>query len=122
MKLIEETDTGFVPAGFVPDLASYDIIALNTSGGKDSQATIDYVLELALEASVPRERLIMVHADLHDMDWPRPCRPFAATPGSTACASKWSTAKRMESTRTSYRWSERAANGPAQPPATAPQR
>lgn len=52
-----------------PDLSSYDVILLNTSGGKDSSAMLDYVVELA-EAAGVRDRITAVHADLGRMEWP----------------------------------------------------
>ena len=51
-----------------PDLASYDYILVNTSGGKDSQAMMDEVYRLAAEAGVT-DRLIAVHADLGRVEW-----------------------------------------------------
>jgi 3'-phosphoadenosine 5'-phosphosulfate sulfotransferase (PAPS reductase)/FAD synthetase len=51
-----------------PDLTAYDVILLNTSGGKDSQAMIDYVVELAQAAGVT-DRLVAVHADLGRVEW-----------------------------------------------------
>lgn len=51
-----------------PDLASFDVLLVNTSGGKDSQAMLDYVVELATAAGV-RHRLVAVHADLGRMEW-----------------------------------------------------
>ena len=71
MKLFDETDRGFVPQGFTPDLHGYDLILLNTSGGKDSQACMDYVVSLTDEAGIPRERLVALHADLKEMEWPK---------------------------------------------------
>jgi len=53
----------------VPRLADYDLILLNTSGGKDSQAMIDRVARLASEAGLS-ERLVAVHADLGRVEWP----------------------------------------------------
>ena len=47
-----------------------DWVVINTSAGKDSQAMTDYVVDCADKAGVPRERLVMVHADLGDMEWP----------------------------------------------------
>lgn len=52
-----------------PDLAQYDVLLINTSGGKDSQAMLDHVVELADDAGV-RNRLVAVHADLGRMEWP----------------------------------------------------
>lgn len=51
-----------------PDLGSYDIILINTSGGKDSQAMMDEVYRLAVEVGVT-DRLIAVHADLGRVEW-----------------------------------------------------
>ncbi len=51
-----------------PDLTSYDIILVNSSAGKDSQATLDYVAELASEAGV-LDRIVVVHADLGRVEW-----------------------------------------------------
>jgi len=51
-----------------PDLTDYHIIAVNTSAGKDSQAMMDYVVELAKEVGV-MDRLISVHADLGELEW-----------------------------------------------------
>jgi len=42
----------------VPDLACCDLILISTSGGKDSQAMTDLVVELAGEAEVPRANLL----------------------------------------------------------------
>lgn len=59
----------------MPDLADYDVILVNTSGGKDSQAMLDLVYELAVSAGVV-DRLVAVHADLGrtprglDVEWP----------------------------------------------------
>ncbi|MFL5343054.1 MAG: phosphoadenosine phosphosulfate reductase family protein [Gemmataceae bacterium] len=58
-----------------PDLQSYDWIVVNSSAGKDSQAMLDYVVELADAAGV-RDRLVVLHCDLgksprgHDIEWP----------------------------------------------------
>ena len=43
---------------------------LNTSGGKDSQTMIRVAVRRAEEVGVPRERLLAVHADLGDVEWP----------------------------------------------------
>jgi 3'-phosphoadenosine 5'-phosphosulfate sulfotransferase (PAPS reductase)/FAD synthetase len=52
-----------------PDLTAFDIILVNTSAGKDSQAMLDYVVELADAAGV-RDRIVAVHADLGRVEWP----------------------------------------------------
>src|SRR5262245_37772312 len=54
----------------IPDLTAYHWILLNSSAGKDSQAMLDYVVECADRASVPRSRLIVAHADLGRVEWP----------------------------------------------------
>ena len=51
-----------------PDLTSYDIILVNTSAGKDSQAMMDHLYDLAAEAGVT-DRLVAVHADLGRVEW-----------------------------------------------------
>lgn len=51
-----------------PDLASFDVLLVNSSGGKDSQAQLDYVVELADKAGV-RDRIVVVHADLGEVEW-----------------------------------------------------
>ena len=51
-----------------PDLTLYDVILVNSSAGKDSQAMLDYVAELATSAGV-LERVVVVHADLGRVEW-----------------------------------------------------
>jgi 3'-phosphoadenosine 5'-phosphosulfate sulfotransferase (PAPS reductase)/FAD synthetase len=50
------------------NLADYDFIVINTSGGKDSQAMMDHVVGLARAAGV-LDRVIAVHADLGRVEW-----------------------------------------------------
>lgn len=50
------------------DLASYDVILVNTSAGKDSQVMIDEVYNLAVEAGVT-SKLVGVHCDLGRVEW-----------------------------------------------------
>ncbi len=67
----------------VPELASYDVILVNSSGGKDSQAMLDYVFGLAHGRGI-QDRITVVHADLGEMDWPETpgvAREQAATYG-----------------------------------------
>jgi 3'-phosphoadenosine 5'-phosphosulfate sulfotransferase (PAPS reductase)/FAD synthetase len=54
-------------AAGAPDLSAYDLILVSTSAGKDSQAMLDYVVELAGPAL--RERIVAVHADLGRVVW-----------------------------------------------------
>jgi 3'-phosphoadenosine 5'-phosphosulfate sulfotransferase (PAPS reductase)/FAD synthetase len=51
-------------------LSSYHWIVLSSSAGKDSQAMIDLVVERAAAERVPRERLVVAHADLGRVEWP----------------------------------------------------
>lgn len=51
-----------------PKLASYHWIVINSSAGKDSQAMMDYVTELARAQGV-EDRIIVVHADLGRVEW-----------------------------------------------------
>lgn len=58
-----------------PDLATYDVIVVNSSGGKDSQAMLDRMVELT-EAAGVRGRVVVLHCDLgkspkgHEIEWP----------------------------------------------------
>jgi len=54
----------------VPDLPSYRWVVINSSAGKDSQAMLDYVVELCDKAVIPRSRLVVAHADLGRVEWP----------------------------------------------------
>jgi len=53
----------------IPDLASYDIIEISSSAGKDSQAMTFYVAGLLREAGL-LDRGVVVHADLGRVEWP----------------------------------------------------
>lgn len=52
-----------------PDLASYDIVLVNSSGGKDSQAMLTKLVEMADAQGYARENLVVVHADLGRVEW-----------------------------------------------------
>jgi len=52
-----------------PDLAVYDVVIVNSSAGKDSQAALDVTVAAATAASV-RDRMVVVHADLGRVEWP----------------------------------------------------
>ncbi|MEU0941160.1 phosphoadenosine phosphosulfate reductase family protein [Embleya sp. NPDC005971] len=54
--------------GPVPDLAQYDVILVNLSGGKDSQVALAVTMEAAVRAGVAH-RVVCVHADLGEMEW-----------------------------------------------------
>lgn len=56
-----------------PDLATYDVILVNSSAGKDSQAMLTHVIELADAAGVERARIVVVHADLGRVEWQGTC-------------------------------------------------
>lgn len=51
-----------------PDLTAFDWIVLSSSAGKDSQAMLDYVCELASEVDV-LDRVVVVHCDLGRAEW-----------------------------------------------------
>ncbi|MGV9679214.1 hypothetical protein ACWDSJ_28365 [Nocardia sp. NPDC003482] len=53
----------------MPDIAEYDVCLVNSSAGKDSQAMLDVVADTARTAGV-LDRLVVVHADLGDAEWP----------------------------------------------------
>ena len=50
------------------DLREYDLIAVNSSGGKDSQAMLDAVVRKACELGV-LDRVHVYHGDLKDIEW-----------------------------------------------------
>lgn len=52
------------------NLTDYDLILVNTSGGKDSQTMIRRVVALADAQGVPRSRITAVHANLGRVEWP----------------------------------------------------
>lgn len=53
-----------------PQLNLYDWIVVNSSGGKDSQAALDVVVQVANRQNVPRDRIIVAHANLGEVEWP----------------------------------------------------
>lgn len=56
------------PAAPPPDLRGYDWIVISSSAGKDSQAMLDHVCQLASTAGV-MERVVVVHCDLGRVEW-----------------------------------------------------
>ena len=52
-----------------PNFVDYDVILVNSSAGKDSQASLDVAVEAARAADV-LDRVLVVHADLGDNEWP----------------------------------------------------
>jgi 3'-phosphoadenosine 5'-phosphosulfate sulfotransferase (PAPS reductase)/FAD synthetase len=59
---------GTVTDADTPNLRDYEICLVNSSAGKDSQATLDVVATAARAAGV-LERLVVVHADLGSAEW-----------------------------------------------------
>ncbi|WP_017541555.1 phosphoadenosine phosphosulfate reductase domain-containing protein [Nocardiopsis halophila] len=55
--------------GTAPALTAYDVVLVNVSGGKDSQAALDVTMEAARTAGVA-DRVVVVHADLGEAEWP----------------------------------------------------
>jgi 3'-phosphoadenosine 5'-phosphosulfate sulfotransferase (PAPS reductase)/FAD synthetase len=56
------------PAARTIDLTSYEIIVMNTSAGKDSQAAMQRLVEVATEQGV-MDRITVVHCDLGRSEW-----------------------------------------------------
>lgn len=52
-----------------PDLGVYDLILVNSSAGKDSQAMLTELVQRCDSLGVPRSRLVVVHADLGRVEW-----------------------------------------------------
>lgn len=52
----------------MPDLESYDVLLVNSSAGKDSQAMLDLVVRLSRERGV-LHRVVVVHCDLGRVEW-----------------------------------------------------
>lgn len=53
----------------IPDLGRFDVVLINSSAGKDSQAMLTYLVSLADNQDVSRDKLIVVHADLGRVEW-----------------------------------------------------
>lgn len=51
------------------NLHDYDLVLVNTSGGKDSQAMLTFLVELADAQGYPRHHFLAVHADLGRVEW-----------------------------------------------------
>lgn len=58
----------YMPGGSQPDLTKFDLILLNTSGGKDSQTMMRVVCAEAKRTGV-LDRVVAVHADLGRVEW-----------------------------------------------------
>lgn len=63
-----DREQGTVTDGDAPELCCYDLILVNSSAGKDSQASLDVVAEAARDADV-LDRVVVVHADLGEAEW-----------------------------------------------------
>lgn len=53
----------------VPNLRKFDVIVINSSGGKDSQAQLDEVVRIADSQHVNRSKIVVAHADLGRVEW-----------------------------------------------------
>lgn len=51
------------------NLRTYHVILVNSSAGKDSQAMLDYVVEMADSQGVSRAKIVVVHCDLGRVEW-----------------------------------------------------
>lgn len=51
------------------NLHDYDVIVISSSAGKDSQTTLDVMVEMAKKQGFPKYRMVVVHADLGDVEW-----------------------------------------------------
>lgn len=61
---------GSIPGMSTPDLHEYDVVLVNSSAGKDSQAMLDYLVEVALDQNYDLfTRFIVVHCDLGRVEW-----------------------------------------------------
>lgn len=53
----------------IPALADYDLVLVNSSAGKDSQAMLTYLVELARAQGADLEKFLVVHCDLGRVEW-----------------------------------------------------
>ena len=53
----------------VADVASFDVIVVNSSGGKDSQVALDVVVQHAAAAGV-LDRVVVLYCELGRVEWP----------------------------------------------------
>lgn len=65
----KNADKGNMTTDTTPQLADFDIILLNSSGGKDSQAMLDHVARMMDAQGIARSTAIVVHADLGRVEW-----------------------------------------------------
>jgi len=53
-----------------PELIAADLILINNSGGKDSQTALEEVVLTAHRLHIPKQKLVVAHADLGAVEWP----------------------------------------------------
>lgn len=51
------------------NLHDYDLVIVNTSGGKDSQTQMRKLVNMAADQDYPLDQMIAVHADLRRVEW-----------------------------------------------------
>lgn len=52
-------------------LHNYDLIVINSSGGKDSLCAIWEVCRIAQEQNYPKSKIVVSHQDLGAVEWPQ---------------------------------------------------
>ena len=52
-----------------PTLSKWDVILVNSSGGKDSQAMLGEIVRQVDEQGLSRDRIVVVHAELGRVEW-----------------------------------------------------
>jgi len=62
--------TTVAPAAAPIRFSDFDIVVISESGGKDSQATTIRVVQQADAEGYPRDKLVVVHADMGRVEWP----------------------------------------------------
>lgn len=68
-RIIDNAAANIGRAAWTVDLRDYDVILVNSSAGKDSQAMLSYLVALADRQGVSRDRFLVVHADLGRVEW-----------------------------------------------------
>lgn len=69
MRAVQGTLTGLSSEQGPGDLTSYDVILVNSSAGKDSQAMLSTLMARCDAEGVDRSRIVVVHADLGRVEW-----------------------------------------------------
>lgn len=57
------------PAIEAPDLSQYKWIVVNSSAGKDSQASLEVVMETCHDQDFPIDKVVVSHQDLQNSEW-----------------------------------------------------